>query len=395
MPRPRDPGVKFWGPSEESDGRWRVTVRDRAGERRAHTFKTKRGADKFVERLRDEESERPDTVAKARELYLEHLVGKGGKSRSRTTTGIRLSRFLAPLDHLDPASVTKKIVRDAYDDYILHGRVTQKEIAARAKGLEIEVVDRKPLAADTHRNTLIEARSFFRWMVEKEWIAENPIEEVKGKGKRRHGKVQMRLDEARRFYVVARTRALDTRQVGSDGAAAALIALLMGLRATEITLLRVRDVDDRGTLLWVEDDGAGTLKTDAARRKLDIPRALRDVFEVRTRGHAGDAFLFPTELKGEDGRVVIGPHYRDWPREQIAKLCSVAGVPRITAHGARNVAPTVAADRGVLGRVVAEAMGHEEYSTTEQSYLRRGAADEARRRKGVSSLTDEDEHAPE
>lgn len=392
MPRPRDPGAKVWGPSEQSDGRFRVTTRARDGARRSRTFATRRRADAYVEAFLEEERDRPSSLAEARGRYEQHLIAKGNKVNSISLTVGRIARLLAPLDMLDPEAIDKAKVRAAYQDYILHGRVTQRELAARKAGIEVRVVERKPLAADTHRNALIEARSFFAWMVEREWIASNPLEEVKGQGKRRHGKVQLRVDEARRFDRLALERARDLRHPGSDGACAALIALYMGLRASEIINLRVRDVDDRGTLLWIEDDGGDTLKTEKARRKVEIPDPIREALLLRTRGHGGDALLFPAELV-VDGKHVIGPHDRGWPRKQIGKLCAAVGVPRVTAHGMRNVVPTLSADRGVIGRVVAEALGHEDYSTTMQSYMPKGKAEEAIRRKGVSVLTDEGDEA--
>jgi hypothetical protein len=61
----------------------------------------------------------------------------------------------------------------------------------------------KAYSVDTHRNTLAEARSLAKWCVAKHWLRSNPVEAVEGKGKRRHGKPQLRIDEARRWMAKA------------------------------------------------------------------------------------------------------------------------------------------------------------------------------------------------
>ena len=60
---------------------------------------------------------------------------------------------------------------------------------------------------DSHRTMLAAAKTFFRWCVmEKKWLARNPLDVVKGIGKVRHGKEQLRIDEARKWMVEAHGR---------------------------------------------------------------------------------------------------------------------------------------------------------------------------------------------
>ena len=52
----------------------------------------------------------------------------------------------------------------------------------------------RPFSVDSHRNILAEAKSFLRWCtVKKKWLARNPLEEVEGVGKRKHGKASCAL----------------------------------------------------------------------------------------------------------------------------------------------------------------------------------------------------------
>ncbi len=85
----------------------------------------------------------------------------------------------------------------------------------------------------------------------------NLVEDVEPIGQRNRGKKQLRIDEARRFVEMAIKKA----NAGDDAAVSALTALLLGLRASEVTDRVVRDLDDDGRLLWIEFG-----KTKRARR---------------------------------------------------------------------------------------------------------------------------------
>jgi site-specific recombinase XerC len=77
-------------------------------------------------------------------------------------------------------------------------------------------------------------RTFLAWCIERGWMRENPAAGVKGIGKRRpRGKTlgkashELRVKEARAWYA----KALDLADGGDEGATAALVALLLGMRA--------------------------------------------------------------------------------------------------------------------------------------------------------------------
>jgi hypothetical protein len=69
------------------------------------------------------------------------------------------------------------------------------------------------VSVDSHRNILAEAKSFLKWGAGKKWVVRNPLDEVEGVGKRRHGKEQLRLDKARRWQA----KAIDSRTEGRKG----------------------------------------------------------------------------------------------------------------------------------------------------------------------------------
>ncbi len=210
---------------------------------------------------------------------------------------------------------------------------------------------------DYHRNVLAEARSFLKWCVsKKKWIAENPLADVEGVGKRSHGKEQLRVDEARTWLDLA----VQYADQDEPGAVAAMMTLLMGMRCSEVTSRVVRDVDDEGRLLWIPD-----AKTKAGRRTLQVPERLRPYLLELSDGKKPEELLF-------------GYHDRAWPRLWVRRLCEEAGVPVVTAHGQRGLHSTLAVEAGITSHAVAQALGHESFKVTAQSYAKPEAVDAAR-----------------
>ena len=102
---------------------------------------------------------------------------------------------------------------------------------------------------------------------------------------------------------------------------AAMMSLLMGMRASEIVSRIVRDLDDEGRLLWIPET-----KTEAGRRTLPVPEVLQPYLRKIAEGKGPNDSLF-------------GEHWRDWPREWVQQICKAAKVPEVTAQGMRDRAP--------------------------------------------------------
>ena len=129
-----------------------------------------------------------------------------------------------------------------------------------------------------------------------------------------------------------------------------MMTLLMGMRCIEIVSRVVRDLDDDGRLLWIPDS-----KTTKGRRTLLVPDELQSYLKRLAEGKA------PTD-------ALFGVHDRDWPRHWVQRICREADVPVVTAHGQRGLHATLAVEAGVTARAVADALGHESFKTTTQSY---------------------------
>jgi integrase len=221
--------------------------------------------------------------------YQGYLEEKGNKPRSIKGTVGRVRRFFSDGEVL-LRSLTTARCREYY-----------KKLCGE-------------LAVDTHRNALAEAKTFLDWCRRERIILTNPAEPIKGVGRRRKGKPQLRIDEARKWLA----KAVELAKQGEAGAVAAMCCFLMALRASEVVERQVRDLDDGGRLLWIPDS-----KTEAGKRTVEVPEVLRPLLLALCDG------------KGPEERL-FGQHWRDWPRKWTQRICKLAEVPVVTAHGMRG-----------------------------------------------------------
>jgi integrase len=329
MARRRD-GDRVLGPYHERD-KWRIVVIDRGGERVSRFFEAEgeaRKAKHIAER--DLEEIGGMTVLEAIEAYEMHQrEDKKDKIRSVRDTVYRLGLLFTDGDTL-VSGLTPKRCEALYDD--LKHRPTKYD---------------KPFAVDSLKNTVAEAKTFMNWCVsDRGWLRANPLMGIKVEGKRRHRKPQLREDEARKWV----TKALELADGGDPGAVAALVALLMAFRASEVVKRVVRDLDDEGHILVVED-----AKTPAGNRRMKVPLVLRPLLLSLAAGKQPSERLF-------------GNHWRDWVRKAVVRICRLAGVPTVTAHSMRGLHSTLAMEAGESSHAVAAALGHESPRTTLQSY---------------------------
>ncbi len=346
MPRRKSP-ARVLGPYPKRD-KWRLVVRDERGAESFVSYATKEEAERVKLALIGEIRQRqPRTIADGIQAYELHLRDvKQNKPTSVRTTIIRLHTFF-PDDELTLAEVTPRRVASMYLNL------------TRAQ------------AVDSQRNILSEARTFLKWCVQtKKWLSTNPLSDIEGVGKRKHGKPQLRIDEARRWLAIAERLA----HQGDTGAIAAMVTLLLGLRCSEVVERTVRDLDDGGRLLWIPAS-----KTLAGRRTLEVPEILQPHLMALTEAKLPTALLF-------------GQHWRDWPRKQVQRICKLARVPMVCAHSMRGLHSTLAIEAGTTSHVVAASLGHESPSTTLRSYVAPGTAQKADARRVLTTLKGDPAH---
>ena len=146
-----------------------------------------------------------------------------------------------------------------------------------------------------------------------------------------------------------------------------MMALLMGMRASEILHAVARDVDDRGRLLWIP-----VSKTRSGRRVLEIPAPLRPHLLRLAKGQPALARLFP--------------HRREWLYKWVRRICARADTPLICTHSLRGLHATLAIDAGVTPPAVASALGHGSVRATLVSYADPNTVAHARQRRVVAKI---------
>lgn len=312
-------------------------------------------ADSGAHRMAQEAIGGAVTVREAIESYLERMRADGARERSAETAGHQMRRFFGrtldqPLDAVTP--------RRAADLYEALRR------ALKPNG--------EPIAVRTQQECLKQAKALYGWCVEQRLVRLNPISDVKPVGLASRGKPQLRIDEAKKLTALCLTRA-GHGEGGTldDGALAVLLALLLGLRAGEIVSRAVRDLDDGGRVLWIDDTASGwRTKSRAGKRRIEVPAVLRPLLKLRVDGKLSTELLFASPYTG-------GMHGEDWVTSNVHRFCKAAGVPLVCAHGLRGQHATIAIRAGATSHLVALALGHESEQVTLNHYALPGSADAA------------------
>jgi len=318
-------------------GQWRCAIRN--GHRKIYLSPEKTAeralavSERFVSELI---ASQPMTVDAALAAYREYqTVVKDNKPRSIDTTGYRLRRFF-----IEPNLAVHLLTPRRCAGY--YAKLTKEQ------------------SVDTHRATLSEARTFCRWLLKRNHIRINPVQDIEAVGRRRKGKPQLRFDEAWRWL----RKAEDLAAEGEAGAVAAMVALLMGLRAGEIVARVVRDLDMGGRILWIPDS-----KTEAGRRKVKVPAPLQPLMLDLARDKLPTAYLFPGKQGGQPDRA--------WPRKWVKRICRLVKVPEVCAHSMRGLHATLAIEAGTSPDDVARSLGHESPLMTLSAYAAPGSAESA------------------
>ena len=212
----------------------------------------------------------------------------------------------------------------------------------------------KPPSAASHRFYLALAQGFYGWALRKGYISQNPFKEVRPIGRASTGKVQLRLDEAKRYREAA-LRLFDEKH--DRLALAAVLPLYLGLRADEVMGRRVRDVDGGGSIIWI-DRG----KSKNARRHLSVKaRPLQLRLAQLVSGRAPEEALFSV---GDPLKLPV----RQLINVATTRVCKAAGVPVICPHSLRGLWATLSVESGAAESAVATALGHGSFEMTAKHY---------------------------
>lgn len=353
----RQNGERVHGPYLHGN-RWRIVLKGGPGVRETFSFETEAEAKRQKRALEKEIAGR--SVSDAVQEHVVAMRARGLRSSSIERAESHLRRFFQLDGEEDGAKVP----------FFHSGGLLEDLRSSRCEALYEKMT--KEVSVDTHRNALAAAKTFGAWCVKQRWIQRNPVEEVEPIGQRNRGKKQLRIDEARRFVEVAIAKA----NAGDDAAVGVLTALLLGLRASEVTDRVVRDLDDGGRLLWIEFG-----KTKRARRTLEVPMVLRPYLLALTEGRGPDEQLITRKPLRTGKRAD-----RYWLMRETRRLCEEAETPQVCVHSLRGLHATLATEAGATSHAVAGALGHSTPAVTHAHYVDGTAKRRANSKRVVNAL---------
>lgn len=345
--RTTNDGPRIYGPYQHGK-RWRLEIR-RGGGKDYESFETKEDAEGVKAAL--ERRATGLSIEDAVEQFVKVKQARGLKSTTTSTTRHKLRALFGLKDGKTGGPIAA---------------LNAAKAAALYKALQAEV------AVDTHRNTLMEARGFGSWAVTEGLLKSNPFAAVQAVGQRNKGKFQLSIDESRRYL----QKGLELAQAGDVAALAAVLPLLLGLRASEVVMREVRDLDDRGRVLRVPMG-----KTANARRAVLLPAVVRERLAKLAEGKRPGDRLFPDAT-------------RFWLAYHVGRICGLAKVPEVCPHGLRGTHASLSVRAGATSEVVAATLGHspkQVKAVTEGVYITTEIVEQAKVDNATETLLETDE----
>ena len=357
--------IKINGPYK-AGRRYRVAI-DRGGgtsrTRVYHSFATEALADAFIAGARDQAA--GETIQAAVNAFIQAKRDKGLEDASVDSAEDRLLMLLG--------GVLKRPIH-----YVAsRGEQLYKTAWTYPAGHKWEGQAR---AAATHQSALAVAKDFGAFCVRRRWLRTNPFQDVAPHGKAIVGADKSRhtVDEARKLYAWCATRtvmltpagewvALPLEQIDRD-ALLTLSYLLLGNRASEMINRSVRDLDDNGSLLWIN-----RTKTRAGTRKLVIPGELRAPLLAIAADRPSEAPLFARQ----EGELAGKAWSRTMAYGAVKRCCRAAGVLVLSPQALRRTQSSMATEAGETGLAVARHLGHATGAApavTHSAYVDRSAA---------------------
>ena len=185
----------------------------------------------------------------------------------------------------------------------------------------------KPLEAASHRFYLGIAKRFFAWATKQGVIPRSPFQDVRPQGRPKAGKPQLQVEEAHRFVNTA-LKLFD--EENESLALAAVLTLLLGLRASQVLQRRVRDVEK--DTFWISDS-----RSEHNRRALRVPSVLEERLHRLCIGKEPELLLFGGNSKGQ-------PRHHRVLWSTVREICQRAQVPKVCTHSLRSLWSTLSAE---------------------------------------------------
>ena len=333
----RRKGFRVLGPYERGDGRFSLVLKGPSvsGEEKPEWFYFDRRAEALKAQRELEaglKTQLEATLAEAVDLYLDHLAAGKRQQSTRDEARARLN----PLIRLAPLLVVD------VDPIHIHQRLEQLR------------------ATSSKRGTLARMVAFFDFAVGSGLCRKNPCDGIKIDEIGKAGKPTLTPAEAR---VLADHLWADVQRNGADAevAAAVLLVLYLGLRASELLRLQVRDIDLRAEPPKVSVERRAKTKTSF--RDLEVPPEIESLLRARMEGRelADPVWPAPNSASGHRGRT--------WLLKGTRRLCRAAGVGIVCPQGLRATHGRLGREAGVSAGVIATQLGHHSTRVSIDHYI--------------------------
>lgn len=341
---------------ERRGNKWRIRLRAADGTETPiyYALEEEHKAREFARVFHEEATDR--SIGSTVTEYLDHLKRFGGSKRRplrERSLVIMRCKLVGILGLVDREAARKNRGRRGPEVPVYNDRPLDTLTPNAAQRLYTASV-KSGLATDSHRSYLVAGGAFGGWCAERGYLKVNPFADVLPEGELSAGKQKLTLDEARKFIAAAYA---DPHPLGGIAAAA---LLTLGTRSMELLDATVRSLDDRGRVLRIARS-----KTLAGVRPVQVPPVLRARLLKLAAGQAPDAWLF-----GEMTQGTLLNHVR--------RLCEVAGVPSVCAHGLRGTQITLTVEVAGMIAVAGRAAGHASAGVTRRHYMESGTEESAR-----------------
>lgn len=302
-----------------------------------------------------------------------------GEIKPDTRVKIAAELWLKGIDDSDRSANTKQEYRQTWHRYLV------KEIAeVRVSDVRVSTVNRIIASVrDNHgRGAALHVKvvlsGIFGLCVRHDALDENPVREIESLGKRKR--------KAKKEHIVSADnvgRVLDlfhSTQQAADWDLVDMIDVLAGLgcRIGELLALRCnRNADYTAGTLTIDGTairitGVGLYiqeytKSEAGMRTIRPPEWTMEILK-RREAEAESQYLFPSLRQ-----TLRDP---DNTRKYIRQVVAGTEFQGLHPHAFRHYVATFLDDQGLKAREIADYLGHEQVSTTQEDYMARGVVGE-------------------
>ena len=327
--------------AKRPDGHWRARYRDSAGREHSRHFKRKVDAQRWLDEV---------TTAVTTGMYVD-------PGRSRITVGDWSRRWLETKVDLKPST------RARYEGLLRvnvlprWGEIRLADVTHEGVAAWIADLTASGLSAATVRQAHRVLSLTFSLAVRDGRLARNPADHVPLPRAAKHEKVFLTVDQVEQLADAAGEYRL-----------VILFLAYTGLRFGELSALRVRRLDlmrRRAEIVeaMAEVGGRAVFSTPKSHqvRSVPIPRFLVDELAQHVAGQNPDDFVFTSPRGG----LLRLQNFRHTVFDRAART---TGLDRLTPHGLRHTAASLAITSGADVKIVQQMLGHASATMTLDLY---------------------------